>query len=63
MSPDITVKDNVIKVNINNFNTEAYFVLRTGKEIMKITNGSYNIIEDGPYLIIAKDASLTIELE
>jgi hypothetical protein len=63
MSPDITVKDNVIKVNINNFNTEAYFVLRTGKEIMKITNGSYNIIEDGSYLIIAKDASLTIELE
>ena len=62
MSPEITVKNNTIQVKIHNFDTEAFFILRTGKEVSQITNGSYSIIEDGVYLITAREADLTIEL-
>ena len=62
MSPEITVKNNTIQVKIHHFDTEAFFILRTGKEVSQITNGSYSIIEDGVYLITAREADLTIHL-
>lgn len=63
MSPDITINDDVIQVRVNHFDTEAFFILRTEKEISEITNGIYNKIEDGAYLITAKEANLTINLK
>lgn len=63
MSLDITVSDNLIRVKIYDFDTEAFFVLRSKKEISEVTNGSYSKIEDGAYLITANDADLTIVLK
>jgi hypothetical protein len=53
-----------IKVNINHFEEECFFILRTHNEtVTQVTGGSYKKLEDGAYLITVKDENPTITLE
>jgi len=63
MTPNIIIDNNSIKISIDGFDTEAYFMLRTEKEIATINNGSFTKVEDGAYLIYANDANVEITLK
>lgn len=57
-------KDNVISLNISNFEEEASFILRThGEKIEHATGAEFEKIEDGAYLITATEADVKLELE
>ena len=56
--------DNIIQVNLKNFDEEAFFILRThNNDILSITNGTYQKIADGSYLIHAQSEQFQVELK
>lgn len=66
LAADYTEKreDNSIKVHIENYKENVYFILRThGESIADITGGSWKKIEDDAYLILAGDENLSITLK
>lgn len=63
MKPEITIENNKISILIENYDREAYFVLRTEKKISKMKNASFTKLEDGAYLISAKADNLEITLK
>lgn len=62
MVPNITYGNNSINILIDGFNNEAFFILSTDKKITSITNGSFDTIGDGEYLITADEDSIEITL-
>lgn len=57
-------KENAISLEIENFDEQAWFILRThGEEIQKIEGASYQEIEQGAYLIEAKKSQVQIHMK
>ena len=63
MRPEIQVKDDRIKVLINNFDGEAYFILRSDKSIAAISNGKFKKLEDNAYLICSLSPEFELTLK
>ncbi len=56
-------EDNYITLTIDNFDEEAYFILRThGKEIDSISGATYEEISDGAYLLTITESYVEIYL-
>lgn len=56
-------KDNMISLHVGGLEEEAWFLLHTGThKIEEIQGGSYSVVEDGVYLICAKNDEVTIRL-
>ncbi len=56
--------ENMINVSIDNFNGEAWFVLRVhNAQVKQMTNGKAERLSDTAYLIKAEAANVTIELQ
>ena len=54
---------NRIMLDVDNFDTEAYFILRThGEEVESVDGGSYEKIEKNAYLISLEESSAQISL-
>lgn len=63
ITPTITMADGHIHVSIDGFIKQAYFMLRTDKEIIVVTNGSFTKIENGAYLISAENENIDIKMK
>ncbi len=63
ITPHITRSKDSITIDIDGFDEEAYFMLRTNKEVVGIDHGKVTEIEDGAYLIYANHANVNITLE
>lgn len=63
MEPVITKQEDEIDIRIENFQGEAFFMLRTEKEISKIEQGSFIEIGNNAYLIKAEADELKIHLK
>ncbi len=63
MQPNITKTDDNIKVEMEQFTGEAYFILRTEKEIVETKSCSYVRMGENAYLIHATESEIEIELK
>lgn len=61
-SPSIEYANNEIKMKFEEWYGESYYILRTDKEIDSINNGTIEKIEDGAYLVTAKNKEIDIKL-
>ena len=53
----------MISLHVGGLEEEAWFLLHTGThKIEEIQGGSYSVVEDGVYLICAKNDEVTIRL-
>lgn len=59
----INYLDNKIKIRIKKWQGESYYFLRTDKEINDIKGGTIEKIEEGVYLVTAKNKEITINLK
>lgn len=56
-------KDNTIFLHIGGMEEEAWFLLHTGsRKVEEMQGGSFSVVEDGVYLICAKNDDVTIRL-
>jgi len=55
--------DSQIEVDINNFNSNQFFILRSKKKIGRLTNCSVKLIDEHTYLVEATDENFNIELK
>lgn len=56
-------KGNMISLHIGGLEEEAWFLLHTGnREVEEMQGGSFSVVEDGVYLICAKEDEVTIRL-
>ena len=63
INPIISQEGDTIDVDIDQFQKEAYFILRTDKDISNVKNGTFQSIEEGAYLIKATGKNLQIILQ
>lgn len=61
-SSTIEYFNNKIKIKFQEWYGESYFILRTNKEIDSITEGTIEKIEEGAYLVTAKNKEVDINL-
>lgn len=61
-SPTIEYFNNKIKIEFQEWYGESYFILRTNKEIDSIIEGTIEKIEEGAYLVTAKNKEVDINL-
>jgi hypothetical protein len=61
-SPTIEHFNNKIKIRFKEWYGESYYILRTSKAIESITEGTIVKIEDGVYLVTAKNKEVDINL-
>lgn len=61
-SPNINLSSNKIEIRLHSWYGEAYYILRTDKEIVNIKNGKVEKLEEGTYLITAKNKEVDIEM-
>lgn len=55
--------DKKLSVDIDNYETPQYFILRSKKKIGRLTNCQVKLIDEHTYLVEATDASFNIELK
>lgn len=63
MNPTYTMEEDSITINIEHFSGEAYFILRTEKEIVDMTAGSFTPMGEDAYLIHVTEEDVEIELK
>ncbi|GAA0178412.1 DUF2194 domain-containing protein [Clostridium sediminicola] len=61
-SPSIEYFNNKIEIRLEEWYGEAYFILRTNKAITSINEGTIEKIEEGAYLVTAKNKKVDINL-
>lgn len=63
VKPFISQEGNTISVDIDQFQKDTYFILRTDKDISKVKNGTFQKIEEDAFLITATKKNLQIVLQ